>query len=507
MIAPTGMGWSLRVVVAAVLAFVLTAGAPVPAPRVVLAGRPLIAGDVTLVGGIAYVALRPIAAAYGAEVRLAHGSRTVVLTTLLRQVVLTAGQQQAVVNGQPVTMPAPPLILAGHLMLAVRSLPVLFGTRVGYDAARRTIIITPGRIPRPMPPAAPRPAVRTMTGTVTRIVHEGSRVQLTVAGIAGAYAASMPATQGVVFRDVRGAFTGYGDVSSVHVGDQVVLALDASDHALSVVDLFASLNGTVGGVADGSLVLTSGRVIAAGPDTTITLDGEPVAFGALQAGDLLSARADPVSGDVHEIVALTPGGRPVSHGAGGPSIDRVTVALPGRALRAGDVVSVAVTGTPGCQAQAEISDVLRFGLSETRAGEYSGRWPVTVGTNLTGAPLIVRLSRGATSAVAEAASPISIITTPPAVESVQPVPGANINLARPNIVVTFATVAQTGMAPDSLRLTVNGRDVTSHTTRTPAFISYYPTRDLPPGAVRVVVQGTDIAGNSLSYEWGFTINP
>jgi hypothetical protein len=494
-----------RAGLAAALVLMLTAAAPVPAPRVVLAGRPLIPSDVTLVGGVAYVALRPIAAAYGAAVSLPHGTRTVVLTTLLRQVVLTVGQPQAVVNGQPVTMPAPPLIVAGRVVLAIRALPALFGARVSYDAPRHTVIIAPGRVPRPMPPAAKGPAIRTITGTVTRIAREGSRVELTVAGSQGTYAAGMPATQSVAFRDVRGAFTGYGDVSSVHAGDRVVLALDATDHVLSFVDLFASVNGTVGGVADRSLVLTSGRVIAAGPDTTVTLDGQPVAFGALRAGDILSARADPVSGAVHEIVALTPGGRPVNQAAGGPAINRVTVALPGRALRAGDLLEVTVSGTPGCQAQAEISDVLRFGLSETRPGEYSGRWPVTVGTNLTGAPLIVRLSRGGTSAIAEAANPISIITTPPAVGSVQPVPGATINLARPNIVVTFATVAQTGMVPDSLRLTVNGRDVTPQTTRTPAFLSYYPSSDLPLGPVRVRVQGTDIAGNSLSYEWGFTV--
>jgi hypothetical protein len=61
------------------------------------------------------------------------------------------------------------------------------------------------------------------------------------------------------------------------------------------------------------------------------------------------------------------------------------------------------------------------------------------------------------------------------------------------------------MNPDSLQMILNGRDVTSRTTRTGAFISYYPPSDLNAKAVEVEVKGTDIAGNAHDYTWTFQV--
>jgi hypothetical protein len=146
-------------------------------------------------------------------------------------------------------------------------------------------------------------------------------------------------------------------------------------------------------------------------------------------------------------------------------------------------------------------------MRETRPGHYEGDYLVTLGTNLTDAPVFVHLIRNGETALAEAPDPLTILTTPPSVKETAPGAGARINTTRPNIFATFVTVGDKGMDPASLQIDVNGRNVTSRATRTPSFISYYPPFSLGAGTVRVEVKGTDIAGNPLAYRWSFAILP
>jgi hypothetical protein len=144
-------------------------------------------------------------------------------------------------------------------------------------------------------------------------------------------------------------------------------------------------------------------------------------------------------------------------------------------------------------------------MRETRPGHYEGEYLVSVGTNLTDAPIFVRLVRNAETALAEAPHALTIVTTPPSVKETAPGDGARINVARPNIFAAFSSVSNRGMDPASLRMKVNGSDVTAQTTRTPSFISFYPPAGFRPGRVEVEVKGTDIAGNSVEYAWTFVI--
>ncbi len=75
--------------------------------------------------------------------------------------------------------------------------------------------------------------------------------------------------------------------------------------------------------------------------------------------------------------------------------------------------------------------------------------------------MLVRLNRGGETALAEAPDPLTIVTTPPSVKDAAPGDGARINTSRPNIFASFQTVGDTGMDADSLRMTLNGRDVTA----------------------------------------------
>jgi hypothetical protein len=114
------------------------------------------------------------------------------------------------------------------------------------------------------------------------------------------------------------------------------------------------------------------------------------------------------------------------------------------------------------------------------------------------------LSKNGVTAQSQAPDPLDIITSPPTVQDVAPDDGARINNQRPNIYASFSTTGDEGMDESSLRMFVNGRDVSAQATRTPQFIAYLAPSDIGAGRVIVEVRGADKAGNRVSYKWSFT---
>lgn len=505
-----------RYVRLALLILALTAAAP-QAMHVVVNGKSLPASSVAIIDDKVYVAVRAVGEALGAYVTSNAQQRTVTITTLLRQAVLHVDDQRAMVNGQEIVLSAPPRRNAARIMLPLRALGTVFGASVLYKAQTHAVIVSATSQNVGPRPASPPASARTYEGSVVSVNPSANPPTIAFASGGQNYTVAVPADTAIAFRDVHGAITGDGTLSAVRPGDALVVTLGAGGQLISMADIFASISGTIASVADQSMVLTSGRVISADSSFTasVTLDGKAASFASLRSGDKVTVRADPVSGAEREVVALTPGGFATTATATPSSQTQsgaLAVTIGGisdnarAAFRAGSVLKVALDGTPGARAEFDLSDVFAHNLMrEVRPGHYEGAYAVSVGTNLTDAPLLVRLNKDGLTALAEAPDPITIITTPPSVRETAPASGGQINISRPNIVATFITVGNTGMDPSSLQLSVNGRDVTSQTTRTPSFISYYPPADLAPGAVDVRVKGTDIAGNELEYGWSFKI--
>ena len=243
------------------------------------------------------------------------------------------------------------------------------------------------------------------------------------------------------------------------------------------------------------------------------LVGHAGSFGDLKAGDLVTVRSDPRTGKVRDVVALTPHGATTSAtatpSAQAPSADLKISDVTDdadHAFRVGQTLHVRMDGTPGATATFDLSNVVVDNpMKETQPGHYEGAYVVEVGTNLVDAPIIVRLAKNGLTAQAVGPDPLAIITTPPTVQDVKPDVDAQVNNARPNIYVTFSSFGDRGVDAQSLKLVVNGKDVTSQATRTAEFISYLPAADLGGGKVTVEVSGSDTAGNSLYYRWSFTV--
>ncbi len=80
-----------------------------------------------------------------------------------------------------------------------------------------------------------------------------------------------------------------------------------------------------------------------------------------------------------------------------------------------------------------------------------------------------------------------------------------VNSNRPSIYATFRSPTDVGISVSSVRIEVNGLDVTPSSTRTESFITYSPSVALGDGTVTVKVSVSDNAGNLATRAWSFTI--
>jgi hypothetical protein len=398
-------------------------------------------------------------------------------------------------------------------MLPLRALAAGLGARVAFDGANRVTITSANAsaVPSGAPSSPTVTSSQTIQGTVNRVDLTAGSAAVYIGVDQQEFRIVVPPGMKIQYRETRGNITGNGSIAQVRPGDTLIAVLDRAGALVSIADIFTGYTGTVASVAGWSMVLTNGRVVEGDKSaTTVSLDGLPAALGDLHAGDMVTVRADPKTGKVRDVVALSP----VAPGPASSSlplqdavrIDAVTDNAD-QALRAGQTLHVIATGSRGSAVGFDIGDLVGgIPMPETQPGRYEGTFDVQVGTNFINAPIVVRAVKGSAKAQAVAADPLTIVTTPPLVREAAPASGASVNNRRPSLFATFATLGDLGMRPDSLHLWVDGVDVSAASVRTSDFISYLPQDDLGNGLVSVKIRGTDTAGNPLEFKWSFIIS-
>jgi hypothetical protein len=96
--------------------------------------------------------------------------------------------------------------------------------------------------------------------------------------------------------------------------------------------------------------------------------------------------------------------------------------------------------------------------------------------------------------------------TPPVISDLHPLDGALLNTSRPQIAVSFADEepGASGIDLASVRLLIDGRDVTAAAEPSAAGVTWHPTSGLTEGEHPVTVSVADIAGNRSEQSWTFT---
>src|SRR3989304_3420642 len=114
------------------------ASAAAPSVQVVVDGRVVLFDQPPRnVGGRVLVPLRGVFERLGAFVQWEPRARTVIAGRPGTQVVLVIGNPRAAVNGRPVSLDVPPLIIGGRTLVPLRFVSQALGARVGWEALPR----------------------------------------------------------------------------------------------------------------------------------------------------------------------------------------------------------------------------------------------------------------------------------------------------------------------------------------------------------------------------------
>lgn len=196
----------------------------------------------------------------------------------------------------------------------------------------------------------------------------------------------------------------------------------------------------------------------------------------------------------------------VNPNTGTVRIESFDIDQPDGYVRAGTTIRFTVRGTPGATASLEIPGVAEnVRLNETSPGVYTGTFVVPNTVNVSRASAVARLRLGDTERYIQAGNPLTIDTQAPRLSSPLPEPDTRVSSTRPNISGQFDDAGGSGIDRESVRILLNGRDVTADATITNGFFVLRPDVALQAGRNEVEVRARDQAGNSLERRWTFNV--
>ncbi len=180
------------------------------------------------------------------------------------------------------------------------------------------------------------------------------------------------------------------------------------------------------------------------------------------------------------------------------------------ALRSGSVIEFTLRGTPGGIAMVQIPGVVKdIALRESSRGTYTGSFtvpsntktPITVGR----ATAIARLKVGQEERLIQSNTTFQIDNQPPTISATTPGANGQVNNLRPNITAVFEDTSGSGIDSNTVRIIVDGKDMTIDATVTENLVALRPLKELTAGRHDIEVQVRDRAGNGVVKTWSFNV--
>ena len=479
--------------------------APVRAIAIVVNGQELPRDPAPrMVGGRLLV---PVFRIYGAlGIAIARDGDEITASAPGKRIVVHIGSRSAQVDTRTVQMDAPAQTIDGATFVPLRFVADSLGAAVSYDSKAERVEVSSTIVGR-TPGLEQRDASGTtqVVGTVSNVDLVSAPESVTVVRGPSVRTIAITSNAKIVVQDVATRTEAPASLDEIHVGDAVSIVLRSDGSVDRVVARYASRSGTIAAVSGSQFVLQSGYVVTPDKSTAISLNGQPATLADLRAGDNVTIRLNPDTGEKRQIIVArempaTP------QPAGSASISGLTVNARG-ALKAGDSFSVVLQGTPGGKASFDIGTyVTGVPMTETQPGTYTAEYTVPPGVNFGRTTVYGHLTVGGVAAPrAEARQLVAVTTTPPQIVEIAPGNGQSVNNARPSIYATYRTPTDIGINASSAKIEVNGLDVTASSTRTDSFITYTPSAPLNDGTVNVVVSVADNAGNTATRRFAFTV--
>lgn len=240
--------------------------------------------------------------------------------------------------------------------------------------------------------------------------------------------------------------------------------------------------------------------------------GVRAALEDLKVGDQVTIRTD-AAGAVAEVIeakaeAVAENPNPVP--AADLRINSFTHNVTG-VLRAGSQVNLTLRGTPGATVTVDAGNLAKdVVLKEDpqQPGRYTGVFTVARGVTAKDVPLIAQLRMGnRTAPLIQAGELLQVDSEAPVIADQSPADKSETANQQPEIYVEVSDGAGSGIDPASLRMVVGDRDVSDQVKVTRRFLIYTPARPFAPGRVPVSISVKDMAGNTTTASWEFTIKP
>ena len=175
----------------------------------------------------------------------------------------------------------------------------------------------------------------------------------------------------------------------------------------------------------------------------------------------------------------------------------------GQQLREGDTLLITATGDSGAQATVDILGVTNVQpMREVSSGRYEAEIPIRPPMSVDRATVVVRLHKNGMESVQEAGRTVSI--NAPSVSQmfeVHPAEGSTLDGLRPTIHVRL----DRNVSPGTVRVFLDGNDVTTQAQYLGNSIQLTPSYDLAPGHHYARVQAVDQSGRMLSRDWNFNV--
>lgn len=305
---------SLAVALAVLLA---ATAAAVPAigqgaVRVFIDGEPVIFDQPPVIqGSRVLVPLRGIFEKMGATVEWQPVTRSVVAARGSTLVELQIGSRIARVDGRPVTLDVPAMIIGGRTLVPLRFISESLGARVDWNPATRTVLITSSGVALPPAQPTPPPQQATIRGVITSVVlaqtaQDQPRITIEMGNIATTIRIT---TETAITRVETSTSTGGSvGVAALRPGDDAEVTF-AGDVATRIRATYTMTTGRIEALASASrtIVLTDGRAIRYVPTVAVLVNNQIAAGGvtALRAGQVVELRLNPTTKEAWEVNVIS----------------------------------------------------------------------------------------------------------------------------------------------------------------------------------------------------------
>ncbi len=484
------------------------------------------------VGGSVLVPLRGVFEALHADVNYNSATRVINAQKGTTNVTLPLGSTTATVNGQTQTLSQPAQTVSGTTLVPLRFVAQAFGAFVQWHANTSTVEIKtqdPHLSSLPSPSAVLGTPVSGVVGQLTGVYSSTNPPQITLR--VNGQNTSVPFNAQTTFLRASGGQPGVQVApDQLKVGDQVSVQRGAGGLATLVTATYGEVRGTIKsigklGSGDSVMILNDGTTVELVPHVPVLMSGRNVTLSDIMPNETVVIRTNPGNNLGYSVAVATqdnpnpappnapaPGGNtlnpaqaPLPPGASVVTVDSFTTDVT-RPLKAGDVLHATLIGTPKGKASFAIPGITEdIKMQETSAGRYEGSYTAGKNVSVSGAAVLGKLAAfGAVSPLVQASGLVTVDTSSPKVLDFSPAKGATVDSREPLIYATLSDENGVGVDPASVRVRLDGTDVTNQATITPAFFNLKAS-NLSTGQHQVQVSVADRAGNVTSSDWSFSV--